>query len=47
MITQLAPRKIRKLWRRFLHQHRDTINTVLIAIVFVLAGAFAASKLIP
>ena len=44
---QLARRNIRRFCRRLLHEHRDEINTVLIAIVFVLAGAFAASKLIP
>lgn len=47
VITQLAPRNVRRLCRRWLHEHRETINTVLIALVFMLAGVLVTMKLMP
>jgi hypothetical protein len=43
----LAPRFVRRLWRRIRHKHRDTLNILLIGTIFVLAGVVAVKKLIP
>jgi hypothetical protein len=46
-MMRLAPRSVRKLWRRLMRDHRDTLNILLIGALFVIAGIFAARKLIP